>query len=95
MNYDTKFYMFFHSTFVCPTEIIAFSDRIKDFDALNTSVVGVSVDSHFSHLAWINTPRKVFFYSKIIFIKFRISHQSDYVFTYKIICFEFQVWRFG
>lgn len=47
------------STFVCPTEIIAFSDRIKDFEALNTSVVGVSVDSHFSHLAWINTPRKV------------------------------------
>lgn len=46
-------------TFVCPTEIIAFSDRIKDFEALNTAVVGVSVDSHFSHLAWINTPRKV------------------------------------
>lgn len=35
------------STFVCPTEIIAFSDRIKDFEALNTAVVGVSVDSHF------------------------------------------------
>lgn len=43
---------------MCPTEIIAFSDRIKDFEALNTAVVGVSVDSHFSHLAWINTPRK-------------------------------------
>ncbi|XP_055632178.1 peroxiredoxin-2 [Toxorhynchites rutilus septentrionalis] len=45
-------------TFVCPTEIIAFSDRIQEFRALNTEVVGVSVDSHFSHLAWINTPRK-------------------------------------
>uniref|UniRef100_A0A182IPM1 thioredoxin-dependent peroxiredoxin n=1 Tax=Anopheles atroparvus TaxID=41427 RepID=A0A182IPM1_ANOAO len=45
-------------TFVCPTEIIAFSDRIKDFKALNAEVVGVSVDSHFSHLAWVNTPRK-------------------------------------
>lgn len=45
-------------TFVCPTEIIAFSDRIKEFHALNTEVVGVSVDSHFSHLAWCNTPRK-------------------------------------
>ncbi|XP_049279261.1 peroxiredoxin-2 [Anopheles funestus] len=45
-------------TFVCPTEIIAFSDRIKEFKELNTEVVGVSVDSHFSHLAWINTPRK-------------------------------------
>jgi len=45
-------------TFVCPTEIIAFSDRIAEFKAINTEVVGVSVDSHFSHLAWINTPRK-------------------------------------
>jgi peroxiredoxin 3 len=45
-------------TFVCPTEIIAFSDRIQDFQAINTAVVGVSTDSHFSHLAWINTPRK-------------------------------------
>ena len=45
-------------TFVCPTEIIAFSERIDEFKALNTEVVGVSVDSHFSHLAWINMPRK-------------------------------------
>ncbi|KAK2151157.1 hypothetical protein LSH36_374g05036 [Paralvinella palmiformis] len=45
-------------TFVCPTEIIAFSDRIQEFRALNAEVVGVSTDSHFSHLAWINTPRK-------------------------------------
>lgn len=45
-------------TFVCPTEIIAFSDRIKEFEQLNCSVVGVSVDSHFSHLAWCNTDRK-------------------------------------
>ncbi|OXA45513.1 Thioredoxin-dependent peroxide reductase, mitochondrial [Folsomia candida] len=46
-------------TFVCPTEIIAFSDRISEFKALNTEVIGVSIDSHFSHLAWINTDRKV------------------------------------
>lgn len=45
-------------TFVCPTEIIAFSDRIKEFKDLGAEVVGVSVDSHFSHLAWINTARK-------------------------------------
>lgn len=44
-------------TFVCPTEITAFSDRSKDFKALNCEIVGVSVDSQFSHLAWINTPR--------------------------------------
>uniref|UniRef100_A0A6M2CPV6 thioredoxin-dependent peroxiredoxin n=1 Tax=Rhipicephalus microplus TaxID=6941 RepID=A0A6M2CPV6_RHIMP len=45
-------------TFVCPTEIIAFSDRADEFKKLNTEVVAVSVDSHFSHLAWANTPRK-------------------------------------
>jgi peroxiredoxin (alkyl hydroperoxide reductase subunit C) len=44
-------------TFVCPTEIIAFSDRVKEFEQLNVEVLGVSVDSHFSHLAWRNTPR--------------------------------------
>merc|ERR1712137_400765 len=45
-------------TFVCPTEIISFSDRIDEFKALNAEVVGVSTDSHFSHLAWINLARK-------------------------------------
>jgi alkyl hydroperoxide reductase subunit AhpC len=49
----------FRSTFVCPTEIIAFSDRIKEFKDINAEVVGVSTDSHFSHLAWINLDRKV------------------------------------
>ena len=44
-------------TFVCPTEITAFSDRAGDFAAVNTAVVGLSVDSVFSHLAWTNTPR--------------------------------------
>jgi peroxiredoxin (alkyl hydroperoxide reductase subunit C) len=45
-------------TFVCPTEIIAFSDQIEDFRALGCEVLGCSVDSQFTHLAWINTPRK-------------------------------------
>uniref|UniRef100_A0A674P0Z2 Thioredoxin-dependent peroxide reductase, mitochondrial n=1 Tax=Takifugu rubripes TaxID=31033 RepID=A0A674P0Z2_TAKRU len=45
-------------TFVCPTEIIAFSDKANEFHDVNCEVVGVSVDSHFTHLAWINTPRK-------------------------------------
>ena len=44
-------------TFVCPTEITAFSDRYADFSSKNTEVLGVSVDSQFSHLAWIQTPR--------------------------------------
>lgn len=45
-------------TFVCPTEIIAFSDRIADFEKLDVQVLGASVDSHFSHLAWRNTSRQ-------------------------------------
>ena len=44
-------------TFVCPTEIIAFSDRVGDFAKLDVEVLGCSIDSHFSHLAWRNTPR--------------------------------------
>ncbi|KAL0811344.1 hypothetical protein ABMA28_009754 [Loxostege sticticalis] len=45
-------------TFVCPTELIAFSDRAKEFANIGCQVIGVSTDSEFSHLAWINTPRK-------------------------------------
>ena len=44
-------------TFVCPTEITAFSDRVGDFKKLKAHVVGCSVDSHFTHLAWVETPR--------------------------------------
>ncbi|XP_078032906.1 thioredoxin peroxidase 3 [Augochlora pura] len=61
-DYKGKYVVFFFYpldfTFVCPTELIAFSERISEFKALNTQVIGVSTDSHFSHLAWINTPRK-------------------------------------
>lgn len=45
-------------TFVCPTEILAFSDRIADFHGKNTEVLGISTDSKFSHLAWVNTKRE-------------------------------------
>ena len=45
-------------TFVCPTEIIAFSEKMDEFKKRNTEVLGVSIDSHFSHLAWRNTDRK-------------------------------------
>ncbi|XP_071302243.1 thioredoxin-dependent peroxide reductase, mitochondrial [Agelaius tricolor] len=45
-------------TFVCPTEIVAFSNKAKEFRDVNCEVVAVSVDSHFTHLAWINTPRR-------------------------------------
>jgi alkyl hydroperoxide reductase subunit AhpC len=61
-DYKDKKYvvLFFYPldfTFVCPTEIVAFSDRIKDFHDRGAEVLGVSVDSKFSHLAWIQTPR--------------------------------------
>ena len=44
-------------TFVCPTEITAFSDRYEEFRKLGCEVLGCSIDSKFTHLAWINTPR--------------------------------------
>jgi peroxiredoxin (alkyl hydroperoxide reductase subunit C) len=45
-------------TFVCPTEILAFSDRKKEFKAHGCEILGASIDSKFTHLAWTNTPRK-------------------------------------
>lgn len=45
-------------TFVCPTEIIAFSERADEFRKIGCELVACSTDSHFSHLAWVNTPRK-------------------------------------
>jgi peroxiredoxin (alkyl hydroperoxide reductase subunit C) len=43
-------------TFVCPSEIIAFSKRVEDFKQRGVNVIGVSVDSQFSHFAWRETP---------------------------------------
>lgn len=45
-------------TFVCPTELHAFQDKLGEFEKRGAQVIGVSVDSKFSHLAWINTPKK-------------------------------------
>ncbi|HOA74190.1 MAG TPA: peroxiredoxin, partial [Phycisphaerae bacterium] len=56
-KYVVLFFYPLDFTFVCPTEIIAFSDRIDEFEKLGAKVVGVSVDSQYSHLAWKNTPR--------------------------------------
>jgi len=44
-------------TFVCPTELLAFSDRLEEFHKAGADVIGVSTDSKFCHRAWINTPR--------------------------------------
>ena len=43
-------------TFVCPSELIAFDKRLEDFKSRGINVIGVSIDSHFTHLAWKNTP---------------------------------------
>ena len=45
-------------TFVCPTELHAFQEKLQDFKAKGAQVVGCSVDSVFSHLAWVNTPKE-------------------------------------
>lgn len=44
-------------TFVCPTEILAFQEKVEEFEKRGAVVVGCSVDSHFSHWAWLNTPK--------------------------------------
>ncbi|MFO0819664.1 MAG: peroxiredoxin [Pirellulales bacterium] len=56
-KYVVLFFYPLDFTFVCPTEIIAFSERAADFEKLNAQLIGVSIDSHFTHLAWRNTPR--------------------------------------
>ncbi|MDX1923902.1 MAG: peroxiredoxin [Rickettsiaceae bacterium] len=56
---NSKGILFFYPldfTFVCPSEIISFHNKIGEFAAKKTKIIGVSVDSHFSHLAWKNTP---------------------------------------
>ena len=57
-KYVVLFFYPLDFTFVCPTEIIAFSEKQGEFKKRNTQVIGVSIDSHFSHLAWRNTDRK-------------------------------------
>ena len=54
--YGLVFFYPLDFTFVCPSEILAFSNRGPNFEKRGVKVVGVSVDSHFTHLAWRNTP---------------------------------------
>ena len=56
-KYVVLFFYPLDFTFVCPTEIIAFSDHAKQFEAAGVQLLGCSIDSHFTHLAWRNTPR--------------------------------------
>ncbi len=55
-KYTVLFFYPLDFTFVCPTEIIAFDKKYQEFKKRNCEVIGVSVDSHYTHLAWKNTP---------------------------------------
>lgn len=54
-KYVVLFFYPLDFTFVCPSEIIAFDKQLAEFKKRNAEVIGVSVDSHFTHLAWKNT----------------------------------------
>jgi peroxiredoxin (alkyl hydroperoxide reductase subunit C) len=55
-KYVVLFFYPLDFTFVCPSELIAFDHRLKEFQARNVEVIGCSIDSMFTHLAWKNTP---------------------------------------
>lgn len=55
-KYAVVFFYPLDFTFVCPSELIAFNHRLEEFKKRNVEVLGVSIDSQFSHLAWKNTP---------------------------------------
>ena len=62
-SYLGKYVVFFFYpldfTFVCPTELHAFQDKLQDFEEKNASVIGCSIDSCFSHSAWLKTPKSI------------------------------------
>lgn len=57
-RYVVLFFYPLDFTFVCPSEIIAFDKKLGDFRKRDCEVIGVSVDSHYTHWAWKNTPRE-------------------------------------
>jgi len=56
-KYVVLFFYPLDFTFVCPTELHAFQEKLAEFEKRDVQVIGVSTDSHFSHLAWLNTPK--------------------------------------
>lgn len=62
-DYWGKYVIFFFYpldfTFVCPTELHAFQEKLPEFEERGTQVIGCSVDSHFSHAAWLKTPKSL------------------------------------
>jgi len=56
-KYVVLFFYPLDFTFVCPTELHAFQEKLSEFEARNTQVIGISIDSKFSHHAWLNTAK--------------------------------------
>ncbi len=56
-KYVVLFFYPLDFTFVCPTELHAFQEKVAEFEARNVQLIGCSVDSHFSHIAWLQTPK--------------------------------------
>jgi peroxiredoxin (alkyl hydroperoxide reductase subunit C) len=61
LDYRGKYVLLFFYpadfSIVCPTEVVGFEDLLDDFHKLNCEVIGISVDSHYNHLAWRRVPR--------------------------------------
>lgn len=57
-QYVVLFFYPLDFTFVCPTELHAFQEKLENFNKLGATVLACSVDSHFSHKAWLDTPRE-------------------------------------
>jgi|TARA_B110000305_G_C19235569_1_gene537341 alkyl hydroperoxide reductase subunit AhpC len=57
-KYVVLFFYPLDFTFVCPTEIVQFSDKAKEFEAMNCQVIAASIDSHFTHKEWTKKDRK-------------------------------------
>lgn len=57
-KYAVLFFWPLDFTFVCPSEIVAFENRYEEFKKRNCELIGISVDSHFTHFAWKQTPRE-------------------------------------
>jgi peroxiredoxin 2/4 len=57
-KYVVLFFYPLDFTFVCPTEILAFQEKLAEFEKRDAQVIGVSVDSKFSHWAWLNMPKE-------------------------------------
>lgn len=57
-KYVVLFFYPLDFTFVCPTELLAFQERLEDFGKLGVALLGCSIDSQFTHKAWLNTPRE-------------------------------------